>query len=259
VTGLDATQIDRESALAALRWWVDAGVDVIAADTPRSWLSTAPPAEPIQAAPPVVMIRDVPELLWADPTPRPAPSTARNAHGDAATFARDADTPAALLAAAKAFAGPSALLYDGALESGVLFVTDAPSHDDAREGRLLTGDQGHLFDHMLAAIGLNRDRAGLASITLHAGGDPGEIALLRRLITLIRPHAIIALGGIAATRLTSDTRGLNRLRGQWNRTSSDGVMFPTLCTFHPSHLIANPHHKALAWADLLVLKAGIAR
>lgn len=248
--------MDRAAALAALRWWVDAGVDVICSDTPTPWLCdpSALIADPSPAA--LKPIASEPAHNRAPGvTPPPAAPTQ---HGDPAALARAAETPTALLAAAHAFAGPSALLYDGAPPSGIVFVTDAPTHEDMREGRLLSGDPGRLLDRMLAAIGLDRSRACLATAALHPGGDANEYAFLQRLIALAQPRVIVALGGQAATRLTDDTRGLNRLRGQWLRTSNINEMFPVLATFAPAHLIANPQHKPLAWADLLRVKTSLA-
>lgn len=248
--------MDREAALAALRWWVDAGVDVICSDTPTPWLRdpSARIGYPSTAAPNPIAV-EPPQNRASGVIPPPAAPTQ---HGDPAALARAAETPAALLAAAHAFAGPSALLYDGAPQSGILFVTDAPTHEDMREGRLFAGDPGRLLDRMLAAIGLNRSCACLATAALHPGGDANEYAFLQRLIALTRPRTIVALGGSAAVRLTDDTRGLNRLRGQWLKTSNINEMFPVLATFAPAHLIANPQHKALAWADLLRVKASLA-
>jgi uracil-DNA glycosylase family 4 len=256
MAGFKTATMDRAAALAALRWWVDAGVDVICADTPTSWLR----AQPASAAQPSAARSEPLAAKPAHASPARATSPAANpaSCGDPVTLARAADTPSALLAAARAFAGPSALLYNGAPESSIMFVTDAPTQEDMREMRLFSGDPGHLLDRMLAAIGLDRSRACLATAALRPGGDAHETAFVQRLIALTRPRALVALGGLAAARLTDDTRGLNRLRGQDLRTSSDNEMFPVLATFAPAHLIANPQHKALAWADLLALRTSLA-
>jgi len=244
--------IDLDAARAALAWWIAAGVDAPVADVPTAWLLTVPSRAPESAAAAEAFASKVPRgvrntNLAGEPRP------------DIAALARAADTPAALAAAARTHAGPAALLFDGAIPSDILFVTDAPSFEDERAGRLMSGTPGQLFDRMLAAIGLDRTRAGIASTAVVPSGDADELAFVQRLIVIEPPRVLVTLGGVATVRLTGATHGLNRLRGRWLDTSISNVIIPVLPTFHPSHLLANPAHKALAWADLLTLRARIVR
>ena len=70
---------------------------------------------------------------------------------------------------------------------------------------------------------------------------------------MAKPKAILALGGSASAALTGGGAGLNRLRGKWQ--TLNGGTVPVLPTFHPVQLLAQPSLKALAWRDLLTLKA----
>ena len=248
---VSGTQLaDLDEARAALAWWIDAGVAVEVADQPAPWLRAV--AEPPSVATPRVEQR-APAARPLVSTPGP---TATDPHA-AERAAAATDVPA-LVIAARAYAGASALLFDGNTARGLLLITDAPSFEDERQGRLFADAPGALLDRMLAAIGLDRTRAGLATIALTPGGGADQIAFLQRLLALEKPRALVALGGPATVRLTGATRGLNRLRGQWLDTLIDGMMFPVLPTFHPTHLLTNPAHKALAWADLLALQSRMA-
>ena len=264
--------MDGDAVRAALAWWVAAGVDTPVGDAPTPWLrarEVVRSGEPGQTEPregqPPSAASDRAETSPGDrggitaraPVLRAAPGGGADpARAVAARRVAEAAADVASLAdAARAFAGPGALLLDGDPASGLLFVTHAPMPGDVAAGRLLADAPGLLFDRMLAAIGRDRTRAGVAAAAMTPDDDPADIAFLERLIALHPPRAIVALGGAATARLTDETRGLNRLRGRWTQTSFSGRMFPVLPTFHPAHLLAHPAHKALAWADLLTLSA----
>lgn len=230
-----------------LAWWRQAGLDTIVADAPTPWLRTEPSGlvSTIDAAHAVH-----PQLKVSAETKGSDTADACGARAQA--LAHAADGPPALAAAAREFAGPQALLFDGALDSRLLFVTEAPAAEDVREARLFAGTPGKLLDRMLAAIGRDRSRAALATAALVPGGAPA-LPFLHRLIALAQPTALVAFGGAATALLTGETRGLNRLRGRWLDIELGGARLPVLPTFHPAHLLDHPGHKALAWVDLLTL------
>ena len=220
----------RDEVAAALGWLVAAGVDTIVGDTPFAWLADGPVARHAVTAPP------------------PA------ARAEIATINADS-LPA--LAAALLAAHPTALFADGT-PGAVMVIGDRPTAADAAAGRVFADAAGALLDRMLAAIGRSRGDTYLANAVQWPGGGaatPAETAAaapyLRRQIALARPQAILALGQGAATALTGSAAGINRQRGHW--VEVDGV--PVMPTFHPAHLLRQPGHKALAWADLLQLKA----
>lgn len=79
-------------------------------------------------------------------------------------------------------------------------------------------------------------------------------AFLDRQIELIRPRLLVALGRVAARRLTGSNKAMGALRGRW--TSYRGI--PLLATFHPAYLLRQPLDKRLAWDDLKQLRARLA-
>lgn len=232
-------------ALSALAWLVDAGVDTLVDDAPFDWL--APPA-PVQLPPPAA----------AEPL---VPCEAE-AIVEARAAVVSADTLGALEAALCDFDGCTLAAYGAPLfaagkpGSAVMLIGDAPLADG-----VFAGPAGLLLDRMLAAIGLSRDGAYLANLVYWPtpGGRPpapAEIAacapFLARHIELAAPRVVLALGGAAAAALTGIDSGINRLRGHW-QVGMNGVA--VLPIFHPTQLLAQPTLKALAWRDLLTLKA----
>lgn len=217
---------------AALGWWVAAGVDTIVGDVPFAWLDAAAPVVPlVERRSGIVAVRAETAALSVDSLPA--------------------------LAAALLEVHPTALFADGT-PGAVMVIGDRPATADAAAGRVFADAAGTLLDRMLAAIGRSRGDTYLANAVQWPGtgaATPAEIAaaapFLRRQVALVRPQAILALGQGAATALTGSTAGINRQRGSW--VEVDGV--PVMPTFHPAHLLRNPGHKALAWADLCDLRA----
>lgn len=146
-----------------------------------------------------------------------------------------------------------------------LVVSDPPEEADDAAGELLGGDAGRLLDRMLAAAGqrLDGEGAGAFVAPIVPGRAPrgrpplpqelevGE-AVLARLVELLQPRLVLAMGLHAARRLTGTTEPLGRLRGRlhvWHDR-------PLVVTYHPSYLLRSPGDKAGAWADLrLALEA----
>lgn len=244
---------NRPALTAALGWLVDAGVDTIVGDAPFDWLG----AREVAATP-------APARATPDPQPRPT----------ASALSVGVDSLAALTAAVAEFdarpAGTPAmppLFADGEPARGVMVVGDRPTQADAAAGRMFSDAAGALLDRMLAGIGRSRDTTYLANLVpwptpADRPASADEIAalapFLHRQIALARPKALLALGQAAANALCGTNAGINRLRGRWQMVAIDGLTVAVMPTFHPTHLLNMPAHKALAWADLCAFRARLA-
>jgi DNA polymerase len=259
-------------ALAMLDWQIELGADEAILDTPvdRFALTDAPaPArQPVLAA------------AAPDSAPHGKAASPETPDVDAVALAQAAagaaqDLPA-LHAALAGFAhcplsqtAKSLVFADGLAGARVMIVTDAPRRDEDQQGQPLVGDEGVLFDRMMAAIGLSRrhedraeDRRQAVYIAPMLPWRPpqdrpptsDEVAMLvpflRRHIDLAAPDILVLMGNHGCQALL-DQSGITRLRGQW----ADIMGRPALAMLHPAHLIRRPQDKALAWADLLALKA----
>lgn len=253
-------------ALAMLDWQIELGADEAILDTPvdRFALSDTPPPVAAPPAPPApVALGDAP-LVPAAPV-----VDAVAAAQTAAAAARDL---AALNAAIEGFGlcplsqtAQRVVFADGLPGARVMILTDPPRREEDQQGKPLVGAEGKLFDRMMAAIGLSRSADDPANRLYIAPVLPWrppqdcaptseEMAMmapfLQRHITLAAPDLLVLMGNHACQGLLGRS-GVTRLRGQWAEVTGR----PTLAMFHPEHLLRKPADKALAWADLLSLKA----
>jgi len=160
----------------------------------------------------------------------------------------------------------------------LMFIGEGPGYDEDHQGRPFIGRAGQLLDKMIAAMGLKREQVFIGNIAkCHPMVNPenpeahgndrapnaGEIAVCRKFIeqqiAAISPKYIVALGGVAAKALISDTKSLGALRGKFHILQLDTVELKTpikiIATYHPAALLRNPNWKKDAWADLqMVMK-----
>lgn len=231
----------RDVIASAIGWWAEAGLDTIADEQPRDWL----------AAPARV----------ARPTEGPAPAVSTPAAAvPAAVIPDNLDALRTLLATgdyAPQSAPPSRRIApSGTPGAALMIVADIPDADDA--AALFTGETGRLFDAILAAIGVDRERIYLApfSPARSAGRiapDQGEAlaALMRRHVSLASPKALMVFGDEPARWLFGPEALQNR--GGLREFNHDGGTVPAIATFHPRHLRRMPALKASAWADMRLL------
>jgi uracil-DNA glycosylase len=78
---------------------------------------------------------------------------------------------------------------------------------------------------------------------------------VERIIELIDPHLLVALGGPAAVALLGHAESVGRLRGRWFTYQTARLPRPIAATalFHPAYLLRSPAQKRLAWRDLLAI------
>lgn len=228
----------RDAALSALDWWREAGVDVELTDAPRDWLAAPAPlsvtAEAVETAP-----AQMPATLAAFATWRT---------GDGAPE-REWGVP--LISAT------------GPVDAALTVLIEMPERDDAVEGRLLSGKSGRLFDRMLAAIGLDRDRVHVASIAAArpvSGRIPREAtasltAITKHHVGLLKPKALLLLGNAPCQVLLDEL--CQQARGSLRPLNHGGASI-AVASFHPQQLIERPQLKAEAWKDLQMLQNALA-
>ncbi|MEW7007727.1 uracil-DNA glycosylase [Lentilitoribacter sp. EG35] len=153
---------------------------------------------------------------------------------------------------------------DGNPNAPIMFIGKAPGRDEDRQGVPFVGPIGQLFDKMLAAIDLDRDKSYITNIVpWRPPGNrtpvPHEIELCRpfavRHIELIKPKLIVLMGNVSTQTLLETNKNILSLRGTWAEYDVGGKKVPTMPTLHPDHLIKNPASKRNAWKDLLAISA----
>ncbi|MER8611334.1 uracil-DNA glycosylase [Mesorhizobium sp. M0189] len=163
------------------------------------------------------------------------------------------------------FTAKNLVFADGNPTAEVMLVGEAPGRDEDIEGLPFVGRSGRLLDHILAAIGLDRNSVYIANvIPWRPPGNrtptPHETEICRpfieRQIELVAPKVLVNLGGPSAKTLLNTSEGILRLRGNWRvHTTPSGVAISAMPTLHPAYLLRTPAHKKLAWRDFLEVKA----
>ncbi len=245
-------------AAAALRWQVAAGVDIAVGETPVDRTVAAPPAMPKPAP-------------AEAPLPAAAPPLANPPAVDPG-FAQAADL-ADLRARLEAFDGcllrrtaTRTVFGNGPDRARLMVIGEAPGADEDRSGEPFVGRAGQLLDRMLASIGWPREAVFVTNVVPwrppgNRTPTPEEVTLclpfVLRAIELVAPQALLLLGAAAATAILDTREGITRIRGRWHSLErpAAGLSIPVLATFHPAFLLRFPDKKALAWRDLLEIKA----
>jgi DNA polymerase len=254
------SQLDYHTALAWLEWQVELGADEAIGESPvdRFAVPEPSPAAKAPAAAPVVKAEE------ADPVV------------EARLAAKQADSLEALRAEMEAFdhcdlrrGARSFVFSDGNPAARLMIVGEAPGRDEDIQGKPFVGRAGQLLDRMFDAIGMGRDHPD-ADQSLYITNilpwrppqnrdpSPAEMAMMLPFVTrhieLAAPEIVVLMGNISCDGLLG-RRGITRLRGQWQEVQGR----PALPMFHPAYLLRQPAKKRETWADLLALKARLAR
>jgi uracil-DNA glycosylase len=248
-----------------LRWHLEAGVDETIGETPVDRYATAatPPKQPAAAK--------------AAAVSRPPPPLGDGAVQGAHALAAAATTVDELHQALMDFDGcplrktaTNLVFGDGnPIGTQVLFIGEAPGAEEDRQGKPFVGPSGRLLDLMLESIGLDRTKVFISNTVFWR--PPGNrnptmtemvtcMPFVERLVELIDPRILVALGGPAAKSLLAQSAGISRIRGHWYTYATPRMSRPVPATaiFHPAYLLRTPGKKREAWRDLLGLKNKLA-
>jgi len=148
---------------------------------------------------------------------------------------------------------------DGDPKADMVFVGEAPGHDENLQGKPFVGAAGQLLTKIIEAIKLDRSQVYICNILKcrppgNRNPEPREIEMcepyLIRQLELIKPKVICALGTFAAQTLLKNTTPISKLRGQIHYYH-DIKLVPT---FHPAALLRNPAWKRQTWEDVQLVR-----
>ena len=251
--------------MAALNWLVEAGADEAVGDKAVDRFAPRSPSAAVRQ--PAATPRQNPPLAQIKPTSL-AP-LATDGFGTALEIAATCHNLAELRAAMESFEGSqlkklatNTVFADGNPDSHIMFIGEAPGHDEDKAGLPFVGRAGRLLDKMITAIGLDRTRVYIINVMAwrppdNRNPDPAEVAMcipfLRRHIELAQPKILVMLGAVSARHVLGLNDGIMKLRGRWLEYRIGTEMVPVLPTLHPAYLLRQPAHKKLAWRDLQAL------
>lgn len=143
----------------------------------------------------------------------------------------------------------------GSRDARIIFIGEAPGHDEDIQGLPFVGRAGKLLTKILASVGMSRDEVYITNILKcrpPGNRDPQEDEVkacsifLQRQIELIDPVLICALGRVAGQNLLRSTASLSVLRQNVHFYNDTKVVV----MYHPAALLRNPNLKRAAWEDI---------
>ena len=146
----------------------------------------------------------------------------------------------------------------------IMFIGEAPSYHDERQGIPFSGPAGEKLNGILKAMGLSRETAHITTILKFRPSLPNQTTNNRNAtadelnafkpqldqeIHAINPKVIITLGENTAQFLTGNTELLDTIREHPQTYLSK----PLIPTYHPSYLLHNQEtaDKRRLWEDML--------
>ena len=152
---------------------------------------------------------------------------------------------------------------EGSADAKLMFVAESPWQEEDETGKTFLGEKGELFNKILKAIKLDREKVYITDIvkcypTEHDGtrrtptkSEINEcIKILHTQINIIKPKIIVPLGNTASRALLNTDKEITQTRGQiykYKDIESGPKIIPT---FHPAFLLRKPQAKKLAWEDM---------
>ncbi len=143
----------------------------------------------------------------------------------------------------------------GTPRAELMFIGEAPGHDEDMEGEPFVGRAGELLTKIIQAMGFKRSDVYITNVLKCRPPQnrtplPEEVQnclpYLLSQIELIKPKVIVALGAVALRALLDVQLGITKMRGHWYNFRGT----PIMPTFHPAYLLRNPAAKREVWQDM---------
>ena len=161
-------------------------------------------------------------------------------------------------------------------DADLMLVGEAPGFEEEKQREPFVGPAGQKLNQILQAMGLNRPNDVYISNIVKfrpIKGDPrfqgsqnrkptpeemsSSIKYVMAEIEVVRPKAIVALGGTAAEGLLDQSGSVGRMRNQFH--DLNGI--PVMVTYHPSYLLRAESQSAdgakaekrKVWEDMLLV------
>jgi uracil-DNA glycosylase family 4 len=140
----------------------------------------------------------------------------------------------------------------------LVFLGEAPGHDEDLAGEPFVGAAGSLLTKIIEAINLSRASVYLCNIIKcrppgNKNPMPDEIKactpFLKRQLRAVNPDFICTLGAFAAQTLLESKEPLSKLRGRFH----DYQGIKLIPTYHPASLLRYPDKKRDVWEDMKML------
>lgn len=251
------------AAIAALKWYLDHGVDEALSDSSidhTAQKALSPAGRGLGASAEALAKADEGEengqvLNTAYPSSSPLPMGERatvlagtsELRAEAIRLAAAANTREELRDAIAVFEGlaikktaTNLVFSDGNPNAPIMLVGEAPGADEDRIGKPFVGVSGQLLDRILKLVDLDRAQEDPARAIYISNilnwRPPGNrtpspqeversLPFIERHIMLVKPKILILCGGVSAKALLASGDGISKLRKSWRiyKTLTDGL------------------------------------
>ena len=147
---------------------------------------------------------------------------------------------------------------EGNLGAELMFVGEAPGHDEDIQGRPFVGKAGQILTKIINAMQFKREDVYITNVVKCRPPDnrnPSREEIekcqeyLLEQLEMIKPRVIVTLGKVATDFFIRSSLGMTALRGNFYEFGDIQVM----PTFHPSYIIRNEGNikiKKMVWEDM---------
>jgi len=150
----------------------------------------------------------------------------------------------------------------GNLNSKIMIITNIPSPEEDKKGKVLVGKNYDLFINMLSSINLSLDSICFTPII--PWKTPGErelnnseidllLPFIKKQIEIINPKILIFLGADPLKYILQKDNGILNSRGSFLDYTYNDKTIPCLPILAPDFLIRRPEYKRETWNDLIIL------
>ena len=154
----------------------------------------------------------------------------------------------------------------GNLNSKIMIITNIPSPEEDKEGKVLVGKSYDLFVNILSAINLSLD--SICYTPIIPWKTPGErdlneveidllMPFIKKQIEIINPKILIFLGADPLKYILQKDDGILNSRGSFLYYKNNNSTISCLPILAPDFLMRRPEYKRETWNDLIMLSEKI--
>ena len=154
----------------------------------------------------------------------------------------------------------------GNLNSKIMIITNIPSPEEDKEGKVLVGKSYDLFINILSSINLSLD--SICYTPIIPWKTPGErdlneveidllLPFIKKQIEIINPKILIFLGADPLKYILQKDDGILNSRGSFLHYKNNDSTISCLPILAPDFLMRRPEYKRETWNDLIMLSEKI--
>ena len=154
----------------------------------------------------------------------------------------------------------------GNLNSKIMIITNIPSPEEDKEGKVLVGKRYDLFINILSSINLSLD--SICYTPVIPWKTPGErdlneveidllLPFIKKQIEIINPKILIFLGADPLKYILQKDDGILNSRGNFLHYKNNDSTISCLPILAPDFLMRRPEYKRETWNDLIMLSEKI--